>query len=1181
MELLIGAAIGAIVSIATTLLTAEDPQSTTTLGPRLANLQAADSKYGSIIPALYGTCRVSGNLIWSDDIEEVQVVEESETPGKGGGGGATQTNVTFLYFCSFRFAFCLIPVDPQGMLQLFFNGELVYNRTAPAPGEPTNQIFWKHGGQSPLPRFYDGSQTQVPDVIEEGILTPELAPAYRGIASVFVERLPLIDYGNGLPSVAGTISGLVAPAFPKIVFTGGTPPAPESNLFAYDPVRNLFAVTSFNTSEATVDVYDITAGMVVSSFTTRPEDGDITDIAFDPATGLLYTGHDTAAFVAQISEYEPLNGMYIRTSGDISLGGANTVPRPRCTGFTTRGGLGQTFMIVGCGAIFRWVLLNLGIDGDGAFERIDDFSLAAQAPICCFTDRDGFVWFLVDAPAGGTEPTLLRIEPVLGAEMGSFIMNFIQVPVPGVTDPEGMQYDPGLNVILVCGQDPDDPGGRKIVKFDIDSLTVLPDVFTDTIAGFDFLDDNVAQILGFGGQAENMTGGGVFLAIDTSFDTRLLNLSTMTLDANGTSMGDLDDDFNDMGETGMFPLIYQFRQNAVIGAVAAPENSTMWRIMFLGRMDGAGVTLDTIIRAISFLCGVGVGFGAQPDLVSAAPLAAVTVRGLLIDKRQRVAEVFSLLQKVYDFEVVESDFVLLYRLKPLAVLEALEFSDLGADEESPNEEPFDYINANDVELPNTVNVGFYNLDADYQEGQAPAFRNSVPIPTAGTVQSVDLSLPLVLTQAEADAIAYKILYTVFNEKAKVKFQLDISHIFLDPTDPVSLPIGADIVKCRILLMDVGANGVLQFESKIQQDQSFTAPIMDNEPGGIGGQIMVDVGNSELFLIDSIGFRDADLLGANSQSILYVGLAGRADGYRGAAAYKTFGSAGITQIDANTYSVAYGFGLDIPEEFDITIHNTWDRVNTLTAAWSLGADQIVSHTEDEVLEGAGALLWGNEIIQYVNRTINMDGTITFDTLLRARRGSGMFGEEHRAGERVIFLHPRIHAVPVSTAERNVTVPYRHVPFGRSLDQSVAVPHNHQANSLKPLPPVHIQMREDFPATGDLFITGIRQTRVGGGLDLSDGVDQVPDPDGPSRFRIYILAAPDDLNEEAIRVITEGNIDLPVDPNAVGYDFSYTYLAADRSDDGTEGAVHARFFQISDVVGEGFPCDASSSDPRVAA
>ena len=67
----IGLAVGGLVG--GLLFPGSDPP--TQPGPRLGDMQAQVSAYGTPMPILYGTQRVAGNVIWAEDIKEVAHTE--------------------------------------------------------------------------------------------------------------------------------------------------------------------------------------------------------------------------------------------------------------------------------------------------------------------------------------------------------------------------------------------------------------------------------------------------------------------------------------------------------------------------------------------------------------------------------------------------------------------------------------------------------------------------------------------------------------------------------------------------------------------------------------------------------------------------------------------------------------------------------------------------------------------------------------------------------------------------------------------------------------------------------------------------------------------------------------------------------------------------------------------------
>lgn len=73
-------------------------QTISTEEPRIGALLIQTSAYGLPIPIVYGTTRISGNLIWYGDFTAIAHTETSSSGGGGkGGGGTTTTSTTYTY----------------------------------------------------------------------------------------------------------------------------------------------------------------------------------------------------------------------------------------------------------------------------------------------------------------------------------------------------------------------------------------------------------------------------------------------------------------------------------------------------------------------------------------------------------------------------------------------------------------------------------------------------------------------------------------------------------------------------------------------------------------------------------------------------------------------------------------------------------------------------------------------------------------------------------------------------------------------------------------------------------------------------------------------------------------------------------------------------------------------------
>ncbi|UYO41515.1 glycoside hydrolase/phage tail family protein [Rhodopseudomonas palustris] len=158
-------------------------------GPRLADLDVMASTEGAPIPRVYGRARLAGQVIWATALEEVISVEQSTTGGGGGGKGfggggggqTTTTTTTYSYFANFAVGLCEGPIGRVARIW--------------ADGKPLDLSGLNI-------RVHRGTEDQAPDgliVAKEGAGN---APAYRGLAYVVFERLPLADFGNRIPQLS-------------------------------------------------------------------------------------------------------------------------------------------------------------------------------------------------------------------------------------------------------------------------------------------------------------------------------------------------------------------------------------------------------------------------------------------------------------------------------------------------------------------------------------------------------------------------------------------------------------------------------------------------------------------------------------------------------------------------------------------------------------------------------------------------------------------------------------------------------------------------------------------------------------------------------------------------------------------------------------------------------------------
>ncbi|MGB0926484.1 MAG: baseplate multidomain protein megatron [Pikeienuella sp.] len=140
---------------------------------RVDSLRLQGGGEGAAVPKIVGRMRVGGQMIWSSRFTEH--VDSSRRGGKGGGGQRTNR---FSYSISFAIALCEGTIHRIGRV-------------------------WADGNEISLEdfnyRLYLGDETQLADPLIDAVEGG--APAFRGVAYIVFEDLPLGSFGNRIPQL--------------------------------------------------------------------------------------------------------------------------------------------------------------------------------------------------------------------------------------------------------------------------------------------------------------------------------------------------------------------------------------------------------------------------------------------------------------------------------------------------------------------------------------------------------------------------------------------------------------------------------------------------------------------------------------------------------------------------------------------------------------------------------------------------------------------------------------------------------------------------------------------------------------------------------------------------------------------------------------------------------------------
>lgn len=187
--------------------------------PRMEALQMQASQEGASIPIVHGRVRVAGQVIWAARLKERREVVRT---GGGKGGGGTRT-AQYRYTLSFAIGLCEGPV--ARIERVWANGRAL-DLSAVAH------------------RLHVGAEDQAPDALIEAIEGADNAPAYRGLAYIVFEDMPLDAFGDVLPQLSFEIVRGPASDAPRLeTMARGVCLIPGTGEFAYatEPVRRVIA----------------------------------------------------------------------------------------------------------------------------------------------------------------------------------------------------------------------------------------------------------------------------------------------------------------------------------------------------------------------------------------------------------------------------------------------------------------------------------------------------------------------------------------------------------------------------------------------------------------------------------------------------------------------------------------------------------------------------------------------------------------------------------------------------------------------------------------------------------------------------------------------------------------------------------------------------------------------------
>lgn len=1138
----------------------------------VVDFSVASSAYGTVIPIIYGTMRVSLNILWSEGIEEVPILEEVVSGG-GGKGGRKPTTKTYVetgeyyYVVSMACGICEGEVDD--VIKMWADGTLIYDKSGGSDTVKKSGLNF---------RFYPGSETQEPDPLIQAAKGEESTPAFRGLSYIVFDKLPIEDYGNRVPAITVEVTSNVND--PKTIVssdmittgegglsssfdvTFGVPDFDRGYLYLSANGDNIIRRINIRTmvedrqketsiggrfrphavtpegyilaelniaNKVSVGTIDPNSLEILNTFGTTSNSFPTTS-----ASGLASTLNHGACWVGAIgpngTEYfvimtpqDDVMAVLRVTGGACDYVWSSNVNL--ITVSSTPDGSPSFSSLVPSGCCTGPVQDGFGV----AYARMSDSNYFAIYQIVIRHDAERV--FQSDWEDGGS--TTSYVKGISANFIAEFEPSDLISGASTLTNVSNPVYDKtDNNLIFSASLD----GTYYAFKLDLSDGSIL---WTTAVPSGGFRRTLFHQ---------SVVEDGVIAAFDTD---RAYALRT----SDGAIIYD-DDTWDGTFNSSGFQL-WNSRTNSILSVPGSSQTSNTVVKWQLFRGSGSGATVSSIIQDLCERVNI-----SSSD-IDVTDWTSTFVPGYILKQQTAVRQAIAPLSSIYFFDVVESDYTLKFPDRDGKSPSAyISYEDMVP---SSTGNTLVESRKQDPELPMRYYVTYLDASKDYDQSIQSDKRTLQPLTSMYSRNETNISVTGMSLDADtAKQSAQKGLYSEWVGRSSFKGDLPWTYLALDPADIVQFTMeDGTIFRNRLTSIEVGADFTMSTDSIAEDTAQYTSTITaDTGSSGLTNTFRASV-LTRLILLSSPLLKDADDTGRNS-SILYYLMGGYGDeGWRSAGLYKSSDNSEYGLVGTSVNEVAWGTASNALGDTDTP--GSTDEVNTLTVYMNVGADRLSSVTQLEMLNGANAAALirsdGNpEIIQFRDVTVNDNGSVTLGGLLRGRRGTEVFTGSHAAGDTFILLQSGYGAkIALSLGEQDATRYYKAVSSGQTFERTLTTSYASPMNDLKPYAVVNHKAILD--GSNNITISWLRRTRIGG--ELKDYVGLVPINEDSEEYEIEIFSGPTDTSPTGtlVRTVTGLGSSGP----------EYTYSAADQATDGfsvplTE--ITVKIYQISAQVGRGF-------------
>lgn len=959
-------------------------------GPRLTDLKSQISSPGGAIPVLFGTNRITGNVIASSNKIETKHVESQG----GKGGGPSTESTTYTYSIHAAIALCQ---GPAYVTRIWANKKLIYSTTS----KDLASIASSKIGHADTIRFYSGSETQASDALVEQLTGSDCA--YRGTCYVVFQNLQLEDFGNELPQF-------------------------EFEVCSTATFENWAMCQDFIGSVGTQHVYQIyqvdASGVyyMINYLYGTPLNRRYTDLVyynFSSNKHQLIKRDVIANNVYMRAENFSGNDKSSKATGIFVLNkGYNDVGTELDS--TTREIYIYSAKSANITEFFGAKYFDYDIHFDGTPLLISDNALTFSNKYYISLSNERYE--LENGSFFGTTKNYIIV-------INEKNNNRRRIDYSAYFDTNNILKDVPLrifiydDILFISSSDASD----KVVFV---TLNLLTNEFNHVVTNIDV---NAA-----GGipSIQKIDGQYFVCKSESSGEVLLVNRETYSVDKsmklNGQSGTDVLSDDVVTGVSNIGCLEYFDGFLAVDGGAGGGAKLCINR-------DKANYNLVNNRDIVKYLLDKT---GIETSEYDVTNLNGSSV-GYKISQSMTIRDAIEPIQKIEPFDAKESNGQLVFSSRNNNAMSSILKDKMSFND---NTQPLDeYYVLNQVpidEVPIEVNVKYVDISRDHDINTETARREQRPM--RSQKNSTDIEVPFVLNKASGQRIARQQLYDAWSFKDNYEFSASREFEVLEPGDVISIETDSGFISVRITEKENNGYNIIKF--KAQKTSTVLNRVVDEDTvqNNFDGSKLSSVGPTNMRFLDLPPLTDS----INQSGFYFAAEGYGSNRWNGCNIYKSSDN-GLTYSNYQSVNKKSNIGYTLNA---LNAWSDQDIIDSVNYVEVYSDKELSSISQDTMLSSktVNMALIGSEIIQYQNAELIDVNTYRLSNLRRCLKQTS--STSHAINEDFIQLDFNVQLFSQDLSENNVSKLYNIVSFGKTLSDSINVSFTNTNSIIKPLSPL---------------------------------------------------------------------------------------------------------------------------------